>query len=163
MVKVSNEIRILERDEIEQTLARYGAIAFMYGWDASRAVVQFQASGRTLRFLLPLPDRNDDAFRFTPAKKIRRTPVEAERQWEQACRVQWRGLALIIKAKLEAVEAGIVEFESEFLAHVVLPDGTTVGQFMAPQIATVYETGTMPSVLPMLAPPHRGELTGARE
>lgn len=56
-------------------------------------------------------------------------------------------MALVIKAKLEAVEAGIAAFEEEFLAHIVLPNGSTVGQFMMPQIAAVYETGRMPPLL----------------
>ena len=33
---------------------------------------------------------------------------------------------LVIKAKLEAVEAGVTTFEQEFLANMVLPDKTTV-------------------------------------
>lgn len=51
---------------------------------------------------------------------------------------------------MEAVEAGISEFEKEFLAHIVLPNGATVGQFMLPQIDTAYSTGRMPPMLPML-------------
>jgi len=52
------------------------------------------------------------------------------------------------KAKLEAVEAGISVFDEEFLAHIVLPDGRTVGQFMTPQIEEVYAHGRMPTLLP---------------
>lgn len=140
------------RAEIERTLGRYGATAFMYGWDRERAVVQFQANDRHVRFLLPLPARNDSRFTHTPAKGLRRSDVDAERSWEQACRVQWRALALVIKAKLEAVEAGITEFEDEFLAHVVLPDGSTAGEWLRPQIAQAYATGVMPSLLPALGP-----------
>lgn len=32
----------------------------------------------------------------------------------------------------------------------VLPDGKTIGEFMAPQLETVYEAGKMPPLLPML-------------
>jgi hypothetical protein len=66
---------------------------------------------------------------------------------EQACRQRWRALALAIKAKLEAVEAGITSFEDEFMAHIVLPDGSTFGRWARPQIAKVYEENTMPSLL----------------
>jgi len=36
------------------------------------------------------------------------------------------------------------------MAHIVLPDGSTVGQFMRPQIESAYETGDMPNALPAL-------------
>ena len=68
-----------------------------------------------------------------------------------ACRQTWRALALVVKAKLEAVDAGITVFEEEFLAHIVLPDGRTVGQFTLPQVESAYLTGKMPKLLPGLA------------
>jgi hypothetical protein len=34
---------------------------------------------------------------------------------------RWRALLLMIKAKVEAVESGVVTFEDEWLAHFVLP------------------------------------------
>jgi hypothetical protein len=55
---------------------------------------------------------------------------------------------LAIKAKLEAVEQGITEFESEFMAHIVMPDGKTVGHHVLPQISAAYSTGKMPKLLP---------------
>ncbi len=57
-------------------------------------------------------------------------------------------LALVIKAKLEAVETGITMFDEEFLAHIVLPNGNTVGQFMLPQVESTYNSGAMPPLLP---------------
>ena len=54
------------------------------------------------------------------------------------------------KAKLEAVESGISTVEREFFYDVVLPDGKTIGEWMAPQLETAYQTGTMPPMLPML-------------
>ncbi len=72
------------------------------------------------------------------------------KEWEQACRQKWRALYLVIKAKLEAVESGISCFEDEFLANIVLPDGSLVGNFMRPQIEQVYSSGNMPALLPMM-------------
>ena len=40
------------------------------------------------------------------------------------------------------------EFEDEFLAHIVLPNGQTMGEFAKPQIAQAYDSGEMPSLLP---------------
>lgn len=47
------------------------------------------------------------------------------------------------------VEAGITEFETEFLAHIVLPDGETVGSWMRPQLERAYAVGRMPELLPL--------------
>jgi len=38
-------------------------------------------------------------------------------------------------------------FEEEFLAHIVLPDGTTVGQQIRPHIEKAYIDGKMPRLL----------------
>lgn len=138
------------RAEIERTLQRYGATAFMYGWEADRAVIQFSSTGRLVRFVLHLPDPQAREFSHTPGKGLVRTPEQAMAEWEKACRQRWRALALVVKAKLEAVEAGITEFEDEFLAHIVLPDGQTAGAWMRPQIEQAYDTGRMPSALPAL-------------
>lgn len=135
------------RAEIERTLQRYGASSFMYGWEGERAVVAFKAHGRLIRFVLPLPERTSREFTHTPTGRPRAVTAQHE-AYEQAVRQRWRALALAIKAKLEAVEAGITEFEAEFLAHIVLPDGSTIGQWARPQIARAYETGDMPPMLP---------------
>lgn len=136
------------RNEIERTLQRYGADAFSYGWEGDMAVIAFRAGGRMVRFTLTMPDKADADFTRSPSGRKARTDEQALKAWEQATRQRWRALALVVKAKLEAVESGITTFEEEFMAHILLPDGTTVGQFMGPQIETAYETGDMPSLLP---------------
>lgn len=137
------------RAEIERTLQRYGADQFMYGWDQDKAVVGFRMAGRQIRFLLPMPDKRSHEFTKTPTGRDR-SENQAFSAWEQACRQKWRALSLVIKAKLEAVDAGIAIFEDEFMANIVLPNGGTVSQFMLPQIETAYATGKMPAMLPDL-------------
>jgi hypothetical protein len=136
------------RAEIERTLRRYGATAFAYGWTDSAATIMFELADRRVRFNLPMPDRNDPQFTRTPGKGLARSAEAAEKEWEQAQRQRWRALALVIKAKLEAVEAGITTVEQEFLAHIVLPDGATVGDWVQPQLAIAYEHNTMPALMP---------------
>jgi hypothetical protein len=136
------------RAEIERTLRRYGATAFAYGWDAEAATLMFEIAQRRVLFRLPMPDRNERRFTHTPTRGQRRDPGSQEREYEQSVRQRWRALALVIKAKLEAVAADITTIEQEFLAHIVLPDGRTVGQHTAPAIAAAYETGEMPALLP---------------
>lgn len=136
------------RAEIEKTLVRYGADQFMYGWQEDKAIVGFRMSGRMIKFILPMPDRSAREFTHTPTKNQRRSDDAITAAFEQAIRQRWRALSLVIKAKLEAVETEIVTFDNEFMAHIVLPDGQTVGQFMRPQIESAYETGDMPPLLP---------------
>lgn len=144
--------------EVERTLTRYGAKKFIYGWDTEppQSLIGFQARGRCIRFILPLPDRNDPVFWKTDTGRTRKYGA-AIAEWEQACRQRWRALALVIKAKLEAVESGITTFEDEFLAQTVLPggNGNTVGQWIAPRLTEAYQLGRMPELLPL--PPGTAE------
>lgn len=135
------------RAEIERVLARYGANRFMYGWDQESAVIAFEMQGRRIQFRLPLPDRDAEEFTQTPTGR-QRAAAQAADAYDQAVRQRWRALALVIKAKLEAVDAGITVFEDEFMAHIVLPSGETVGNWMRPQIEASYRSGTMPPLLP---------------
>lgn len=141
------------RGEIERSLFKYGADQFMFGVKPEAAVIAFRAHGRHIRFILPFPSLTEQ--RFTHAKPrnsysspIRRSPDGARAAWNQEIRARWRALALVIKAKLEAVESGIAEFEDEFLAHVVLPNGQTMSEHARPLIARAYESGQMPPLLP---------------
>lgn len=128
------------RGEIEATLTRYGASKFMYGWQGDQAVIAFEAHGRRIRFILPLPH----SIERGPKGRRLKNPKQA---LERETRQRWRALALCIKAKLEAVESNIATFEDEFLPYTMLPNGMTVGEFIQPQIERAYETQTMPPLL----------------
>lgn len=135
------------RMEIERLLRKYEADQFMYGHDGDRALVMFRMHGRHIRFVLSLP--TEEEHMLTPARR-RRTATQAKAATEQATRQRWRALKLVIQAKLEAVASGIVSFEEEFLAQIILPDNSTVGEFMAPQVERAYTHAVMPSILPAL-------------
>jgi len=117
------------RADIEKALAKYGARSFGYFSESARAVIVFEAFERRIRFDLPLPEGNK--------------PKD-----DQTRRSRWRALLLCIKAKLEAVDSKIESFEEAFLAHVVMPDGDTVGVKIAAQIDTAYKTNSMVPLLP---------------
>ena len=108
-------------------------------------MIGFTMYDRQVKFVLPMPKFED--YRLTPTGRIR-TENSQISEWEQACRLRWRALKLVIQAKLEAVECGISEFEDEFMANIVLPDGSTVGDFVRPQIRQAYLTGEPPKMLP---------------
>lgn len=131
------------RMEIEQTLARYGADSFGYMTDVKQATVCFNCKNRTIKIMVARPD----------GSKLKRTgrqpyryPTEIQRAaWvEQEYRRRWRSLALVIKAKLEAIASGIATFEAEFLPYTVMANGMTVAEWMGPEIAA----GNMQLALP---------------
>jgi len=153
--KFANETHVpvsRSRQEIEETLTRFGASAFAYAAAGSRAQIMFEFQGRRIRFTVELPTEEDviqtTSGRNRHSAKNRRVALEQETK-----RV-WRSFALNIKSKLVAVQDGVETFEEAFMAKVVLPNGQTVGEWMKPQIAEAYATGQMPPLL--LAPPERG-------
>lgn len=127
------------RMEIERTVARYGATSFAYGTDEQgTAVIAFKMRDRRVRFTLTLPPRSD--FRLTETGRTR-TASSRDAAYEQAVRQRWRALALVVKAKLEAVESGITEFEQEFGMFILMPDGRTVYEHTQPGIESAYLRG----------------------
>lgn len=127
------------RAEIESILGRYGASHYGYMTSPTGAQVAFQFEGRQIRFALELPDRN--SREFTHHARGARTASAASEHYEQAVRQRWRALALVVKAKLEAVEAGIATFDQEFYAHTVLPSGRTVYEETSAEVARMIATG----------------------
>lgn len=142
------------RSEIEATLNRYGADAFAYATDGPMVKIAFRMHGKHFRFQLTLPGRDEERFTtyMRGSAKYLREPNVALAGWEQACRQKWRALALVIKAKLEAVDAQISTLEDEFLANLVLPSGDTMGVWAKPQIEQAYLDGRMPKHLLLEGP-----------
>lgn len=118
--------------DTEKLLDRYGADQFVYGKEPGSIRVMFRVKGRMIRIDVKMPENN---------------PQEQRRLW--------RSLYLIIKAKLEAVESGILTFEQEFTPYMLLPDGRTVAEWIEPQMELAYQNRLMPRNLPGL--PERSE------
>ncbi len=106
------------KGDIEAVLGKYGADKFGMTSEPGRAQVMFSVKGRTVRFVLPLPEGQGDKV-------------------EQEHRRRWRALLLCIKAKLESVESKIETFDEAFLAHIVMDDGATVYEKMRPQLTAL--------------------------
>lgn len=136
------------RSEIETLLERAGARQFGYLREEGQAVIAFRLAERSVRMTLPLPRRDERRFTETPSGKWMRSEKEARAAYEQAVRQAWRQLGLVVKAKLEAIGAGISTVEREFLPDMVLPDGRTVGESIAAPLAQAYAGGI---VVPLLA------------
>ena len=135
--------------EIEALLVKHGCDAVATGWDgqAGKALVTFRLQNRMMRFTITMP--SPEGFKRTPSRGLRRKASAAARAYDQAIRSRWRGLLLCLRAKLEAIESNIESVEEAFLAQILLPDNSTVGDTMRPQLAAAYETGRMPAGLLM--------------
>jgi hypothetical protein len=136
--------------EIVEVLKRYQAKDYMTGWVQGKALVAFKLKELGIRYLCPMPDPQHRAF--THSSKGVRTQQQAVKAWEQAVKQRWRALLLIIKAKLEAIAAGISSVEEEFLANVVTQRGTTIGQELLPQLPEIRKGGGV-QLLPALPAP----------
>ena len=141
------------KGEIETILSRFKASQFMSGWSDGTAQIAFVCHGLHIRFVMKMPERNEKRFTENSKGKLRPAHV-VESEWEQAQRSSWRALLLCIRAKLESVESGIETFEQAFLAQVVLPNGSTVGDWAHEALPVAYATRAMPSSL--LALPAKG-------
>lgn len=132
------------RIEIERMLSRYGATRFASGWTPHGATIAFEANSKRVRFVLAIPKEAE--FETTPTGRQRdqRARALAVKQEEQR---RWRALALVVKAKLEAIASGVSTFEDEFLAHFVMPSGETVKDWLAPRLDKALEGGKLPPLL----------------
>jgi hypothetical protein len=114
------------RIEIEVLMRKRGADQFLSASDQDRAMLAFRLGGRHMRFVLPLSDTRN----------------------AQHVRSRWRALLLVIRAKLEAIDTGILTLEEAFIGDTVMPDKRTVAEILLPQIESAYQTGKMPPLLP---------------
>lgn len=130
--------------EIKAALKRYGADKFAMMEDADRFAVAFEFNQRRIRFVVPIP--SEDELAKTRHGKTR-TPAAVTNARNQAIRQRWRALLLVIKAKLESIEAGIETMDEAFMAQLVLPSGQTMAEWAAPQIERAYVSGSMPPLL----------------
>ena len=102
--------------EIEKLVKKYGAKGFAVGWHGDRAQLSFIAHDRHIRFTIIVP------------------------QQAQAQRSRWRTLLLLVKAKLEAVDAKVVTFEEAFFADIIIPEtGKTVWETAREPLKLAYE------------------------
>lgn len=136
--------------EIEQMLIRYNATSFVTGWNTNSAMIEFCIKELSVRFVLPIPDRNDQRFKskIVRGRKQSLTQLQSERAHEQAVRQRWRALNLVVKAKLEAVECGISTLEREFMAFIVIPgSGATIGDWIVENAIPAIKRGDNPLAL----------------
>lgn len=137
--------------EIVDMVKRAGAMQIGQMDDDAFYAIQFSLADRMIRFRLPLPSIEDMPKR--DGRNSLLTDKQRHTRLEQAKRSKARALMLVIKAKLESVEAGIETVEQAFLANVVMADGVTVYDRISRPIALEYQNGRPSGVAGLLGGP----------
>ena len=121
------------RSQIQDELEKFGIDEFFFGTSPRGQGIGFTYQGRVYKMNVPLPTRDSNT---------------TDRQYEQSLRQRWRILRMTLKMKLEEINTGVMSFEDEFLAQMVLPNGTTVSDFMKlPENVARLEKTQMPKLL----------------
>lgn len=123
--------------QIERLLTEFKASSVMMASNSDKSMIVFAMANRHVKFVLPLPQKAEFARHRNPMAAL-----------EQATRTRWRALYLALRAKLEMAATGITTFEDEFMSHIVLPDGATVGESIREPIAAMYRSGKITPLLP---------------
>jgi hypothetical protein len=130
--------------EIKALLRKHGAEQVLSGTDekSGRVMIAFVMKGRQIRVKVTLPTVDDEQFmkrwRWDRSARVKAREAEVRRLW--------RALLLTIKARFEVVESGIETFESAWLAHIVMPNGSTVADVAIPALEAMYLTKRMPDM-----------------
>jgi hypothetical protein len=139
--------------EIRTLLKRVGATGWTHGERTVNGrpadLIQFTIEGIPFRYTVEQPDPDGKEFMFTPTGKIRSR--EARLELHQAeVRRRWRELALLVKAKVVAIESGLRSVSQEFIADALAAPDATVAEYITPQLAAGYASGERQ--LPALPP-----------
>lgn len=126
-------------DEIRSILLKAGATHYAYGESPENAQVQFALEGLHYRFVVPRPQAGE----FSAVTNQHGFAARLDAEWRR----RWRARVLWIKAQIEFAEAEPDAFRDAMLAHLVLPDGRTLGSWAGPQVEGMYADGQMPPLL----------------
>jgi len=134
------------KGEIRALLLKYGVTQFGIMEEPCRALIGFHKGGRTVRLIVPLPDKSLRALSKTGGHLPAGTPA-ALKVHEQEERRIWRAVRTWIFGQLEAVRSGIQTWEQVFLPWTVLSNGQTFSEWAEPQIEQEVSAGRMPRLL----------------
>jgi hypothetical protein len=133
--------------DIRAELLRFGADAVATYEKDSTFAVAFEHRGYHVRLGIAVPPPDDRHYLYTKTR-LRRTTVQARAAYEQERRSRMRALYLVIKAKLVAVQEGVMSFEEEFLAHILTPGAVTVAERLLPELQEIAMGDVVPSLMP---------------
>jgi hypothetical protein len=136
------------RAEIERTLERYGGDAWQFTKTPEAATLAWRMRGRALKVRIPLPPLEDFRYYTSRGYDRERTDQAMADLRRQEERRRYRVLLLHLKSTLEAIDAGVIDFDTAFLGNFVLRDGRTYAEAAIPELDDHYATGRMPLALP---------------
>ena len=120
--------------DIETILIKYGVTeGFAYTREGNINRIAFKHQGRSISFSFQLPHPKNREYVYTAKYEVKRSSEKAFQVWEQDCRAYWRALYLFIKATLEAIEIGIIEFDQAFLPYFLTKEGKTISEIIMPK------------------------------
>jgi hypothetical protein len=129
---------------IQRLVKQHGGRAWRYeerdDQEPPSSRISFVLDGLPIRFSVDAPDRAD--LEISPAGRYR-TEHQIRAAREAEVRRRWREIALLVRAKLVAVAAGIVDVQEEFLSTTVLSDDETVAEYMLPRLAELQAQQTV--------------------
>jgi len=139
--------------EIQKLVRAAGATNWQHGEDDEAvppmAWVQFKLEGWLLRFRVLLPTRADETY--SPGGRLR-TGAQVAAAVDQERRRRWREVVLLLKAKLVAVDSGVVSLQSEFLPYLVLQNDETVADVVLPRLTQLQQAARGQGTMPLLPP-----------
>jgi hypothetical protein len=126
--------------EIEFLLRKAGAMNIFSGVEDAKCIawIMFTMQGCPYRESIKLPKA--EHFTHTPRGRPRNRE-SADAAHVQACKERFRGLVLLIKAKLLAITNGDRTWDQEFFGAMMLPGGKTIYEQLGAQAATAAATG----------------------
>jgi hypothetical protein len=142
--------------EMRRLLEKAGATHWAHGSAPERDVIQFRIDGRMYKFGVERPDLDTIKAEYiadaVKRGRERQYVIEARAdridfgtrtgpEWRR----RWRARLMWLKAQLEFAEE--VPLQTALLSALVLPDGRTFGDWAAPQVEAMYDSGTMPRML----------------
>ena len=139
--------------EIQKLVKQHGARSWRYEEcdedSTTVARIGFVLGGWPLRFTVRQPTVTQ--FLLTPTGLVR-TPASMASLRDGEERRRWREVLLLIKAKLVAIDAGVVEARSEWLPHLVLDNDETLGEYVIPRLAQLQGAAQGRGHVPLLLP-----------
>lgn len=123
------------RGELSGLLTAHGCQRMAWATEPDADTLQFFLGGNGYRFRIARPTeaeviaRWDDEHPYAAAGQ--RAKIDWRKNVDAEWRRRWRALVLLLKAKLEFVEAGDTTLEQEFMSALLVEGGArTLGEWM---------------------------------
>ena len=137
--------------EISTLLTKMGVIQQMTAQTVDAITVAFVLRGVAYRLTVPKPDPTLPAFTRVKINACSWKPANAQQVGEKVALEtarRLRALGALIKARMVAVQEGIITVEQAFIGDIVVgANGQTLADHALPQIAKAIEEGRQPCML----------------